>query len=111
MSPLIDLGLAISIAQTVAAVWEHGVAASHAELLRMGKFWLAFSAIDLASGYVAFALERRERKRLLWLLLPQRFGYRQMMYYVVLRAVWSALHGPLVGWGKLDRTASVASRA
>jgi len=111
VSPLIDLGLAISIAQTVAAVWEHGVDASHAELLRMGGFWLVFSAIDLASGFVAFALEPRERKRLLWLLLPQRFGYRQMMYYVVLRAVWSALHGPLVGWGKLDRTASVAARA
>ena len=111
VSPLIDLGLAISVAQTVAAIWEHGVAASHAELFRMGKFWLAFSAIDLASGYIAFALEPAERKRLLWLLLPQRFGYRQMMYYVVLRAVWSALHGPLVGWGKLDRTASVASRA
>jgi len=111
VSPLIDLGLAISIAQTIAAVWEHGVDASHAELLRMGSFWLVFSAIDLASGFVAFALEPRERKRLLWLLLPQRFGYRQMMYYVVLRAVWSALHGPLVGWGKLDRTASVAARA
>jgi len=111
VSPLIDLGLAISIAQTVAAVWEHGIAASHAELYRMGKFWLAFSTIDLASGFVAFALEPREQKRLLWLLLPQRFGYRQMMYYVVLRAVWSAMHGPLVGWGKLDRTASVASRA
>ena len=111
LSPLIDLGLVISLAQTATAVAQHGIAASHVELVRMGLFWLAFSAIDLASGITAFALEPREPKRLLWLLLPQRFGYRQMMYYVVLRAVWSAIHGPLVGWGKLDRTASVAARA
>ena len=111
VSPLIDLGLVISMVQTATAVAQHGVDASHAELARMATFWAVFSALDLASGYVAFALEPRERKRLLWLLLPQRFGYRQMMYYVVLRAVWSAIHGPLVGWGKLDRTASVAARA
>ena len=42
------------------------------------------------------------------LLLPQRFGYRQMMYYVVVRAVGAALRGPHVGWGKLERAASVA---
>jgi hypothetical protein len=53
---------------------------------------------------IAFALERRAPWRLLWLLIPQRIGYRQIMYYVVLKAITQALRGPRVGWGKLART-------
>ena len=56
---------------------------------------------------VAFALERREKWSLLWLLIPQRIGYRQVMYYVVLKAITQALRGPRVGWGKLQRTGRV----
>jgi hypothetical protein len=41
----------------------------------------------------------------------QRFGYRQMMYYIVIKATIAALLGPLVGWGKLDRKATVNAAA
>ena len=37
----------------------------------------------------------------------QRFGYRQIMYYVVLKSVMTAISGPVVGWGKLTRKATV----
>ena len=40
---------------------------------------------------------------------PQRIGYRQVMYYVVLKAIAQALRGPLVGWGKLARTGRVTA--
>jgi cellulose synthase/poly-beta-1,6-N-acetylglucosamine synthase-like glycosyltransferase len=109
LSPLIDLALLISLVQTGLAISAHGAAASTAELSRLGLYWLAFSSIDLLAGWTAFHLEPAENKRLLWLLLPQRFGYRQMMYYVVIRAVGAALSGPRVGWGKLERSASVAA--
>jgi peptidoglycan-N-acetylglucosamine deacetylase len=108
LSPLIDLALLVALVQTGLSVWEHGAAASSAELVRLGCYWLAFSVIDVFAAWTAFALEPAEDRRLLWLLLPQRFGYRQMMYYVVVRAVGSALSGPRVGWGKLERAASVA---
>jgi peptidoglycan-N-acetylglucosamine deacetylase len=108
LSPLIDLGLLVSVITTVVSVWEHGAAASTAELTRLAIYWLVFSTIDLVAAWTAFRLEPAENKNLLWLLLPQRFGYRQMMYYVVMRAVGAALQGPSVGWGKLDRTAAVA---
>jgi cellulose synthase/poly-beta-1,6-N-acetylglucosamine synthase-like glycosyltransferase len=107
LSPLIDLALLVSMVTTALSLWEHGAAASTAELMRLGSYWLVFSAIDLLAAWTAFRLEPAEDRRLLWLLLPQRFGYRQMMYYVVVRAVGAALQGPRVGWGKLDRTASV----
>jgi hypothetical protein len=38
----------------------------------------------------------------------QRFGYRQLMYYVVVKAVVTAVRGPRVGWGKLERRATAA---
>ena len=37
----------------------------------------------------------------------QRFGYRQIMYYVVVRSIATALRGPFVGWGKLERHGTV----
>jgi hypothetical protein len=39
----------------------------------------------------------------------QRFGYRQLMYYVVVRSIAVALRGPFVGWGKLERHGTVRS--
>ena len=36
----------------------------------------------------------------------QRFGYRQLMYYVVVKSVVMAIRGGRVGWGKLERRGS-----
>ena len=104
ISPIIDLALVASIVSTVLRVQEHGWAQTQTDLAWMAGFWILFTAIDLLSGVIAFALERRERWRLLWLLVPQRIGYRQVMYYVVLKALVQAIRGPSVGWGKLERS-------
>ena len=58
---------------------------------------------------IAFALEQRENWRLLWWLVPQRIGYRQIMYYVLSKSVATAAKGHFVGWGKLDRKATVGA--
>ena len=110
ISPVIDLALLASMVATYLSVEAHGWAATQTDVVRMGLFWLAFGAIDLLAGIVAFGLEANERWRLLWLMLPQRFGYRQIMYYVVIRAITSALRGPSVGWGKLERSGRVDER-
>lgn len=104
VSPIIDLALVMSVVATVLRVHEHGWAQTQTDVGKMLTFWLIFTAIDLLSAVVAFALERRERWRLLWLLVPQRIGYRQVMYYVVLKALVQAIRGPSVGWGKLERS-------
>jgi len=70
-------------------------------------FWLLFAAIDLTAGLIAFALERVEDWRLVFWLLPQRFGYRQVMYYVVIKALIQAVRGPLVGWSSVARSGQV----
>ena len=43
----------------------------------------------------------------LWVVLIQRFCYRQFMYFVTLRALFSAIKGDRQRWNKLDRRASV----
>ena len=107
ISPIIDLALIISFALTWLAIEQHGWAQTQTSLEKMLAYWLVFTAIDVLSAVVAFALERREKWSLLWLLIPQRIGYRQVMYYVVLKAIAQAVRGPLVGWGKLQRTGRV----
>src|SRR5262249_14471482 len=109
VSPVIDLALVISIVGTAVAIHQHGWDQTQTDVARMVAYWIAFTAIDLLSGVVAFALERGERWRLIWLLIPQRIGYRQLMYYVVLKAIAAALRGPRVGWGKLERSGRVAA--
>ena len=77
------------------------------DLHDVALFWLLFAAIDLTAGLIAFALERVENWRLVVWLLPQRFGYRQVMYYVVIKALIQALRGPLVGWSSIARSGKV----
>ena len=110
ISPIIDLALIFSIVETWMRVEAHGWAQTQTDLGRMLTYWLIFTAIDLLAATIAFALERREKWRLLWLLIPQRIGYRQVMYYVVVKAIVQALRGPSVGWGKLERSGRVAER-
>ena len=107
ISPIIDLALIVSFVTTYLAVQAHGWAQTQGDVEKMLLYWLVFTAIDLLAATIAFALERRENWRLLWLLIPQRIGYRQIMYYVVLKAIAQALRGPRVGWGKLVRTGRV----
>ncbi|MEQ7874177.1 polysaccharide deacetylase family protein [Sphingomonas sp. ASV193] len=110
VSPVIDLALIVNLAQTALSIHEHGYEDVQGDLGHMLAFWLIFAAIDLLAAGIAFALERKERWSLLGWLLPQRFVYRQVMYYVVLKALVQALRGPMVGWTSVARTGSVEVR-
>ena len=109
ISPVIDLALVISIAETALRVTQHGWAQTQSDVLRMGLYWLAFTAIDVVCGWVAYRMEPREKRYPMLLLVAQRFIYRQLMYSVVIRAVAAALSGLWVGWGKLERSGSVGA--
>jgi cellulose synthase/poly-beta-1,6-N-acetylglucosamine synthase-like glycosyltransferase len=107
VSPVIDLALIINIAATVISIQEHGYTAMQGDLHRVALFWVLFAAIDLTAGLIAIALERREDWSLIAWLLPQRIVYRQIMYYVVIKAMVQALRGPLVGWTSIARSGQV----
>jgi peptidoglycan-N-acetylglucosamine deacetylase len=110
VSPIIDLALLVNVFSTVTSIHEHGYTAVQGDLHLVALFWLLFAAIDLTAGLIAFALERREQWRLIVWLVPQRFGYRQIMYYVVIKAVVQALRGPRVGWSSIQRSGKVQVR-
>lgn len=104
ISPFIDLALLLSIVETITRIVQHGWAQTQTDVLRMFGYWLCFTAIDLTCGLIAYRMDVRETKFPAFLLLAQRFVYRQLMYSVVIRAVSRAIHGVGTGWGKLERT-------
>ena len=67
-------------------VIEHGAQFDSDSLQKVVLYYLIFLIVDLGSAALAFAMERKEKLRLLPWLVLQRFGYRQLMYYVVLKA-------------------------
>jgi peptidoglycan-N-acetylglucosamine deacetylase len=73
-------------------------------------YYALFLAVDWCAATFAFVLERKERWRLLWWLFLQRFCYRQVMYYVMVKSVATAVRGAVVGWGKLERKATVEAQ-
>ena len=67
-------------------------------------FWFGFTTIDALCGYAAYKMEPRRLRFPFLLLIAQRFIYRQLMYWVVIRAVITALRGPSVRWGRPKRS-------
>ncbi len=69
-------------------------------------YYLGLFLLELLTALLAFALEGVAPWDLAFLFV-QRIYYRQLMYYVLGKSVLYAMRGRLVGWGKLERTASV----
>ena len=69
--------------------------------------YLMFLAMDLLGSLVAFRLDGRS-PRTLWVVLIQRFFYRQFMYLVAFRSILEAVKGGRQAWNKLDRKGSVS---
>lgn len=104
IAPVIDLLLLFNIAVALANGWQHGAGEIHGEGLTMLVFWFGFTTIDALCGYAAYRMEPRRMRFPLLLLIAQRFIYRQLMYWVVIRAVVTALRGPSVRWGRPKRS-------
>ncbi|WP_294330139.1 glycosyltransferase [uncultured Sphingomonas sp.] len=107
ISPLIDLALVSATIATGVRIAQHGWEQTRGDVISMAIYWVAFTAIDVGCGWIAYRLNSRPIRYPALLLVAQRFVYRQLMYWVVLRAISSALGGWFVGWGKLERTGRV----
>ena len=106
-APLADLLLVWQLIWQGLAYLEHGAEFSNADLITVGIYYVVFVVVDLMAAIFGFLMEKRESWSLLWWLPLQRFGYRQIMYYVVVRSIITAIRGPVVGWGKLERKGTV----
>jgi cellulose synthase/poly-beta-1,6-N-acetylglucosamine synthase-like glycosyltransferase/peptidoglycan/xylan/chitin deacetylase (PgdA/CDA1 family)/spore germination protein YaaH len=66
-------------------------------------YYAAFIVIDFIVGVIAFRMEKEDYKKLIY-IIPQRFIWRQLMYYILFKSVRKALKGELSGWGDTKRT-------
>lgn len=106
ISPVMDLMLVYVLVASALDRWQQPAGYSSTNLQQVLFYYALFLAIDWISAGFAFLLERRERWPLLFWLFLQRFCYRQVMYYVMIKSVTMAIRGPVVGWGKLERQAT-----
>jgi cellulose synthase/poly-beta-1,6-N-acetylglucosamine synthase-like glycosyltransferase/spore germination protein YaaH/peptidoglycan/xylan/chitin deacetylase (PgdA/CDA1 family) len=100
-SPVIDLLFLLSLAfwglaqfrvMQLPQLW------TSQDIVQSVVFFLGFMLIDLLACVIAFLLEKKEDWSLLLPLILQRFYYRQMMYFVLFRALTQAVKGRPVGW-------------
>ncbi|MEP7342822.1 MAG: glycosyltransferase [Acidobacteriota bacterium] len=109
ISPVMDLTFIWSLISAALERLEHPQEYAITNLKQVLFFYALFLAVDWLAAAFAFMLEKGEQWSLLWWLFLQRFCYRQVMYYVMVKSVVTALRGKIVGWGKLERKATVES--
>ncbi|MBR8830736.1 MAG: glycosyltransferase [Chlorogloea purpurea SAG 13.99] len=107
VSPLLDAFMLFSVLWFSWLKGQHPDVAISGDGQRIMVYYLLFLALDLTVAFIAFALEPKEDWKLVIWLLPQRFFYRQLMYYVAIKSVLTAIHGQIIGWGKLERKSTV----
>jgi hypothetical protein len=106
ISPVMDLIIVYTLIASALEKWQQPDGYRFTNLRQVLFYYALFLALDWVAACFAFLLERRERWGLLWWLFLQRFCYRQVMYYVMIKSVASAFRGAFVGWGKLERKAT-----
>ncbi len=99
LAPLADLILLLSL---LAA----GFGIIQSDISNIIFYYFVFTLVDIAGAALAFAFEKEDYKKLLW-MIPQRLIYRQLMYYILFKSFNRALKGELQGWGILKRTGNV----
>jgi cellulose synthase/poly-beta-1,6-N-acetylglucosamine synthase-like glycosyltransferase/peptidoglycan/xylan/chitin deacetylase (PgdA/CDA1 family)/spore germination protein YaaH len=110
VSPVMDLMLVYTLLVAALDRLQQPAGYSSTGLRQVLFYYALFLAIDWVAAAFAFLLEKKEHWRLLWWLFLQRFCYRQVMYYVMIKSVAVAVRGSTVGWGKLDRKATVEAQ-
>ncbi|MBI1809507.1 MAG: glycosyltransferase, partial [Gemmatimonadetes bacterium] len=108
LSPLADLVFVWSLLNVWLTWRVHGEHYALTDLRQLMMYYGIFVITDWLAALIAFLFEPDEEKGLSWLIMLQRFVYRQLMYSVVWRSVIAAGRGGVVGWGKLERKATVA---
>ncbi len=113
VSPLIDLMFIAGVIHYFIDKHFHPETTDPANIYKLLTFFLAFLLIDFAASALAFMLERKHpaSKGDAWLLVHiwiQRFTYRQLFSWVLIRTIKRAIDGKPFNWDKLDRTAQMS---
>jgi peptidoglycan/xylan/chitin deacetylase (PgdA/CDA1 family)/spore germination protein YaaH/glycosyltransferase involved in cell wall biosynthesis len=108
ISPVADLMFLWSLGKVYQNEVQHGPEYAWQTLEQVIFFYSVFLAVDWLAAVIALMMEPQEDRSLSWLILIQRFAYRQVMYWVVVKSVLAAIQGTARGWGKQERKGTVA---
>jgi cellulose synthase/poly-beta-1,6-N-acetylglucosamine synthase-like glycosyltransferase len=108
ISPVADLMFLYSLGKVYQNGVEHGPEYAWQTLEQVIFFYSIFLSVDFLAAVIALLMEPDEDRSLAWLILIQRFAYRQVMYWVVVKSVFAAIQGTARGWGKQERKGTVA---
>lgn len=97
LAPLADVMLVLSLIFN-----RHNTPSLH----KIELYYLIFMVVDILVSVIAFTFEKEKFSKLLW-LIPQRFVYRQLMYFILFKSIGKAIKGESQGWGVLKRTGNV----
>ncbi len=103
----LQIGL-VALAPLVDAILLWSIFFGHAGVI--WYYFVIFVVMEFGLAVLACWLEGEPLRRS-WISLPMRLVYRPLLAWVIWRSIFRALKGALVGWGKLERTASVPTRA
>ncbi|WP_027378051.1 polysaccharide deacetylase family protein [Kaistella palustris] len=99
LAPLADLLLVVSLILS-------GLGLIVADPYHIILYYIIFSLVDILGAAVAFAFEKENFGKLIW-MIPQRVIYRQLMYYILFKSIRKAVKGEIQNWGVLKRTGNV----
>lgn len=108
ISPVADLMFLWALGKVYQNEVQHGPEYAWQTLEQVVFFYSIFLAVDWLAAVIALLMEPEEDRSLSWLILIQRFAYRQVMYWVVVKSVLAAIQGTARGWGKQERKGTVA---
>jgi len=113
VSPLIDLMFVAGVIHYFIDKHFHPETTSTADFYKLLIFFLTFLLIDFAASGLAFLLERKHPASrgdgwLLFHIWIQRFTYRQLFSWVLLRTIKRAIDGKPFSWDKLERTGQMS---
>ncbi len=110
LAPIADLYFFTLIFNTLASAYSSGEFVVSAPNQTLLFAYMVLPLLDVVTLVAALRMDRSESYWMLLLIPFQRFFYRQLLYFSVLRALLVALTGRPSRWGKLERTGFVSSK-
>ncbi|MGJ8628888.1 MAG: glycosyltransferase [Sulfitobacter sp.] len=104
LAPLADLFLLIMIYGFFTGLGDPAQADTTAITGTVLLAYLMLPLFEIITVAIAFKLDPKEDRHLMWLIPVQRLFYRQLLYFSVIRAVWRAATGSLAKWGRASRS-------
>jgi|SRR5919199_270425 cellulose synthase/poly-beta-1,6-N-acetylglucosamine synthase-like glycosyltransferase/peptidoglycan/xylan/chitin deacetylase (PgdA/CDA1 family) len=106
-SPIADIGLCLSLAlEIIKKILQVNIYLVDTFSYTIYYFILSIF-LDFFASFMAFILEPKEDFKLIIWLPIQRFIFRQLIAWVAIKSIFTAIHGKLVSWEKIERKATV----